>query len=271
MGFFSPSNYEGKRGCSQSKSIALVFTMKIAEGIEMLEIESNMMGNPMVINPTLFYDEHNAVLVDVGMPGQLELIKTAMEKVGVSLKRIDAVILTHQDIDHIGGIQDLIKAVGKPIDVYAHAEDTPYIEGDKEPLKMTRERVSQMLSRFPEDIRKQMETVLLHPPTAKVTKIVSDGDILPFFGGIEVIFTPGHTPGHISLYHRDSKTLIAGDATVCREGEILGPNQQATPDMQQALESQKKFTLFDIAKVICYHGGLVEHQVNEKFRKLSES
>ena len=244
--------------------------MKIADGVEMLELEMNMMGHSSIIQPTLLYDDHHAVLVDVGVPGQLGAIKVAMEKAGVSLNRIDAVILTHQDIDHIGSIQDVLQAVGKPIEVYAHAEDKPYIEGEKEPIKMTRERVSQMLSRMPEEVREQAEAMLLNPPTAKVTKMVSDGEILPICGGIEVIFTPGHTPGHISLYHQPTKTLITGDATVSQDGEILGPNPQATLDMQQALESQKKFTSFDIARVICYHGGLCEDHVNEQFRELTK-
>lgn len=236
----------------------------------MLELEVNMMGNAMTLHPTLLYDDNHAILVDVGMPGQLEAIQAAVEKAGVAFENIDAIILTHQDIDHVGSIQDVLKAASKPIDVYAHAEDKPYIEGDKAPIKMTPERVTAMLANLPEDVRKQAEAVFLNPPTAKVTKVVADGDVLPFFGGIQVIFTPGHTPGHISLYHQATKTLITGDATVSQNGKIIGPNQQATPDMPLALESQKKFTSFDIAKAICYHGGLCDDNVNEQFRDLAK-
>lgn len=236
----------------------------------MLELEVNMLGNKSTFNPTLLFDDNHAALVDVGLPGQLEVIKSAMEKAGVPFDRIDMVILTHQDIDHIGGIQDVLKAVRKPIDVFAHAEDKPYIEGDKEPIKMTRDHVEKMLSRMPEDIRKQAEALLLNPPpTVKVTKTVSDGEVLPFFGGVQIIFTPGHTPGHISLYHKATKTLIAGDATGSHDGKILGPNPQATPDIPMAFESHKKFASFDIKRVICYHGGLCEDNVNEQFRALA--
>jgi glyoxylase-like metal-dependent hydrolase (beta-lactamase superfamily II) len=244
--------------------------MKIDNGIEMLDLEMNMMGNKQSIHPTLLHDSQHAVLVDVGMPGSLEEIKAAMGKAGVPFDHLDAVILTHQDIDHIGSIQEVLKAAGKPIDVYAHAEDQPYIEGDRVPIKMTCEWNAQMLSRVPEDMRKQVEAALPVPTSTKVTKVVSDGDVLPFLGGVQVVFTPGHTPGHISLYHQQTKTLIAGDATVSLNGELLGPKPTATPDMPLALESLKKFTAFDIAKVICYHGGLVDDQVNEQFRKLSK-
>jgi glyoxylase-like metal-dependent hydrolase (beta-lactamase superfamily II) len=45
-----------------------------------------------------------------------------------------------------------------------------------------------------------------------VAQELSDGDVLPVAGGIQVIHTPGHTPGHISLLHSDSGVLITGDA-----------------------------------------------------------
>lgn len=244
--------------------------MKIADGVEMLEVEFELMGNRSTIHPTLLYDDHHAILVDVGMTGQLAEIEKAVRHAGVPIERIDGVIFTHQDIDHVGGIQDLLNVVGKPIDVYAHAEDKPYIEGEKAPLKMTPERVARMLENAPADVRKKWEAALLHPPTVRVTRTVADGEVLPFFGGLEVIFTPGHTPGHISLYHQPSKTLIAGDATVSQDGRILGPNPQATPNMAEALVSQNRFTQFDIANAICYHGGRCSDDVNGQFRKLAE-
>ncbi len=235
--------------------------MKIADGIAMLEVEMNMMGRTNTINPTLLYDENHAFLVDVGMPRQVELLRTAVEKEGVSFDRIDGVILTHQDIDHIGGINDVQNTLGKGTEVYAHAEDVPYIEGSIPPIKMNKERVGQMLSSLPEQARKEAEAVFLNPPTAKVTQPLADGEVLPYFGGIEVVFTPGHTPGHISLYHKASKTLIAGDATVSENGKLLGPMPSATPDMARAVESLKRFTELDIERVICYHGGLCEDNV----------
>ncbi|QQE81209.1 MBL fold metallo-hydrolase [Alicyclobacillus sp. SO9] len=245
--------------------------MKIADGVEMLQLQMNMMGNTSTINPTLLYDENHAVLVDVGMPGELDALKAAVEQAGVPFNRIDGVILTHQDLDHVGGIQDVLQALDKPVEVYAHPEDQPYIEGDKEPIKMTRENVDQLLERLPQEVHEQVKTLFSNLPTAKVTETVYDGEVLPLFGGVQVIYTPGHTPGHISLYHQPSKTLIAGDATVSENGKIIGPNPQATLEMPIALDSEKKFAMLDISKAICYHGGLCESNVNEQFRQRSEN
>lgn len=74
---------------------------KIAEGVAMLEINLNH----FIIHPTLIWDEQKAVLVDAGMPGSLDLIRAEMEKAGVPFEKLDAVILTHQDMDHIGSVR----------------------------------------------------------------------------------------------------------------------------------------------------------------------
>lgn len=234
----------------------------------MLELEMNIMGRKNLIHPTLFYNDSQAILVDAGMPGQLNEIREAVEKAGVSFETITAVILTHQDIDHVGSIESLIKELPKSITVYAHAEDKPYIEGEKEPIKMNRQRVAQMLEQVPAEMRSQVESIFLNPPQAKVNQTVEDGEWLPFFGGLQVIYTPGHTPGHISLYHRNSKTLVTGDAMVSENGKLLGPSAQATPDMEEALKSLKKFAALDIEQVVCYHGGLCNFQVNEQIANL---
>ncbi|MFT0825294.1 MBL fold metallo-hydrolase [Bacillus swezeyi] len=91
---------------------------------------------------------------------------------------------------------------------------------------------------------------------------------LPFCGGIQVITTPGHTDGHISLYLKKSKTLITGDALGCSEGILQPPIPKVTPDMKQAVQSLEKLLAFDINRVICYHGGAVEGAPKERIREI---
>jgi glyoxylase-like metal-dependent hydrolase (beta-lactamase superfamily II) len=244
--------------------------MKIANGVEALDVSVNMMGRQMVIHPTLLWDEDEVILVDTGMPGQLAEIRAAMEHAGVPFDKLSKVILTHQDLDHIGGLPAILKAVDHPVEVLAHQEDKPYIEGDKPPLKMNPERVAKMLESVPAEQRQRVQALFGTPITAKVDKTVEDGEVLPYCGGITVIFTPGHTPGHISLYLHESKTLITGDALVAANGELLGPNPEVTPDMETALKSLKKFTKYDIETVICYHGGVYKENANQRLAALAE-
>src|SRR5659263_82667 len=109
--------------------------MKIANGVEMLNISSSIMGNLSVINPTLIWNKDIVILVDAGFPGQLPQIREAFEKAGVSFDKLNMVILTHHDIDHIGSLSALLKEKPNNISVLAHEEEKPYINGDKVPLK----------------------------------------------------------------------------------------------------------------------------------------
>lgn len=224
-----------------------------------------------MIHPTLIWDDNEVVLVDTGIPGQLTEIREAMDKAGVPFNKLSKVILTHQDIDHIGSLPEILKASDHKIEVLAHEEDKPYIEGDKTPIKMNPERVAKMLESLPEEQRQKIQALLGTPVTAKVDKTIEDGEVLPYCGGITVIFTPGHTPGHVSLYHHQTKTLITGDALVAANGELLGPSPQATPDMETALKSIKKFTKFDIETVICYHGGVYKENANKRLAELANA
>ncbi|NRT86616.1 MBL fold metallo-hydrolase [Clostridium beijerinckii] len=232
--------------------------MKIAEGLDILEL-----GNEeRRMNATLIWDDKNVILIDAGLPGQIENIREEVEKAGVSFDRINKIIITHHDLDHIGSLSSIVKNSKSEIEVLAHSGERPYIEGDKIGIKITPERLSSMPDSMKETI-KQLKT--------KVNRIVKDEENLPYCGGIEVIYTPGHTPGHICLYLRKYKALVTGDAMNVVNNELIGPNLEYTFDMEQAMESLKKLTKYDIETVICYHGGLFTKGSNERIAKLANS
>lgn len=205
--------------------------MKIAEGLDILEL-----GNEeRRMNATLIWDDKNVILIDAGLPGQIENIREEVEKAGVSFDRINKIIITHHDLDHIGSLSSIVKNSKSEIEVLAHSGERPYIEGDKIGIKFTPERLSSMPDSMKETI-KQLKT--------KVNRIVKDEENLPYCGGIEVIYTPGHTPGHICLYLRKYKALVTGDAMNVVNNELIGPNPEYTFDMKQAMESLKKRDLY---------------------------
>jgi len=124
---------------------------------------------------------------------------------------------------------------------------------------------------LPEEQRKNMEKILeaSQKLKANVDKTVEDGEVLPYCGGITVIYTPGHTPGHISLYLNQSKTLITGDALNLIEGQLVGPRPEYSSDIDTALKSLKKLTQYDIETVICYHGGVYQDNINQRLLELT--
>ncbi len=224
----------------------------------MLDIAAHVLGMSQVIHPMVIWDHETVILVDSGFPGQVPQLREAMEKAGVPFEKINTVILTHQDIDHIGSVKSIRKELAHPITVLAHEEEKPYIEGKKTPLKVA--QLEANLSALPEGMKAtyQKLKVAFENSRTTVDRTLTDGEELPYGGGITVIHTPGHTLGHICLYLQKSKTLIAGDALEVEGGKLVMAPPSTNYDMNMCKQSLKKLTQYDIQGVICYHGGLYQ-------------
>jgi glyoxylase-like metal-dependent hydrolase (beta-lactamase superfamily II) len=248
--------------------------MQIADGVTMLEISAILMGKKEVIYPTLLRDKDAFILVDTGYPGQAPKIREAVEQAGVRFEKLNRIILTHQDLDHIGGLPALLGESSQTIEVLASEVEKPYIQGQKMLLKLTPEAIAQAVNSLPDEVpeqwRKAFKATLENPPKAPVDRTIADSEELPYCGGVIVINTPGHTPGHISLYHKQSKTLIAGDAMVVENGQLQKPDPNYSSDINEAVESLKKLSSFDIETVICYHGGVFKGKATERIAELAK-
>jgi len=246
--------------------------MEIAENVEMLEISMDMFGVESKIFPTLIWDDDNMILFDAGLPGSTKTIHNEINKAGLSFDKINKIVITHTDIDHIGGIPDILDELDHKVIVMAHKDDKPFIEGEKRFNKITPEHIVQIQEKtkdMPEDKSKTLLEMLQSPPKSKVDKALEDGSKLPYCGGITVIHTPGHTPGHICLYLDKSKILIAGDLFHIVDGELRGPYPHNTPDMKAAINSIKKFSNYEIEKIVCYHSGLYTSNPNQRLAELA--
>lgn len=182
------------------------------------------------------------VLVDAALKGSAGKIrKMATDLFGDVLPA--AIILTHGHFDHVGALKELLNTWNVP--VYAHPLELPYLTGKSSyppPDPGVGGGLMSLLSftypKKPIDLGKN------------VHKLKEDG-IVPEADGWKYIDTPGHSPGHISLFRESDKTLIAGDAFVTTKQEsafsvitqkkqLSGPPKQFTPDWVAAAKSVRK-------------------------------
>lgn len=250
--------------------------MRVTSGVYLAPVTTAAMGKPDTVYPVLLTDGTEAVLIDAGYPGRLADLQQAFDDANVGMTQLAHVIVTHQDIDHIGGLPALLEKVWKhrSVEVLAHPLEKPYIQGEKRLIKVTDEVLANLDAAMPPgtpDAFKQAFRALLEsPPSAKVDRTIKDGDRLPICGGIVVIETPGHTPGHISLYHEPTRTLIAADALVVIDHQLRPSFPHTCVDYGQALRSLERFAAFAIDRVICHHGGVYESDdVNRRIAELA--
>lgn len=152
------------------------------------------------INSYLVVESDGSVsLVDCGLKRASRILLRALAQLGKHPQDVQTIVLTHAHHDHAGGAAAMVAAAGLD-GVQAHAADTPYLnQGLAAPSGSTTGR---LLARLGNGRFTPLE----------VSRELVDGDVLPIGGGLHVLHTPGHTPGHISLLHQESSTLITGDS-----------------------------------------------------------
>ena len=164
------------------------------------------------------------VLVDAGMPyTALPKIRLAAERRFGPGNRPQAIILTHGHFDHVGALPMLADEWDVPI--YAHPLEMPYLTGQSPypPPDPTvgggmMARLSMLYPRGPYDFGRRMK------------ELPADGSV-PGMQGWRWVHTPGHTPGHVSLFRDADATLIAGDAFVTTRQESLLAVLEQRPEM----------------------------------------
>ncbi|RXT08009.1 MBL fold metallo-hydrolase [Ammoniphilus sp. CFH 90114] len=207
-----------------------------------------LVGNP---------NEGDFVLVDAGMPDSAHEIMAVVEERYGEGKRPSAIILTHGHFDHVGAIIELIDYWKVP--VYAHPLEIPFLTGQKsypEPDSTVEGGMIAKISPFfPNEPINLGEHVHELPSTGTV----------PHMPGWRWIPTPGHTPGHVSFFREEDRSLIVGDAFVTvkqdslykvltQELEISGPPRYLTTDWHSAYESVRTLQGLRPSVAITGHG-----------------
>jgi len=241
--------------------------------IQVLTLPFSLFGHSTTLNPVLLYDGDEALLVDCGLPGQCSVLCDALLSC-LKNRRLTKVVITCQDIDHFGCAMQLGSLFGAQL--ICHHNDLPYIEGRVTPLKLDplwmRTRVepfrqealrvasdisgySEQVNKFGNDIR-LAGSILEALPKVRVDNVLYGGEVMQVLGGIDVLWAPGPTPGHIVLYVRSMRLLIAGDLVRVEEGVLRYPNSTYVWDQAQTVASLRMVARLDVDYVAAYHGGL---------------
>lgn len=236
--------------------------MKLSDELVILQVPMMPNDATSIMNISLIVDPgHGLTLVDTGLPSQADTVADAIAAEGFDVADVKQIVLTHQDIDHVGALNPIKGRTGAT--VLALEEDVPYIDGRKTLIKMpTPERLA---------ANPIMAERMQHYRSTDVDVELHDGEVLDKASAAVVIATPGHTPGHMSLYLPASKTLIAGDAMVAENGTLQAPVERATPNMALAMQSLKKLLHYDIQTIVCYHGGLVDQDAMGQLRRVIDA
>ena len=160
------------------------------------------------------------ILVDTGLAGAAPLIRRGVAaRFGAQAKPL-AIVLTHGHFDHAGNADAL--ALEWDVPVLAHPLEMPYLIGrsDYPPIDSTMGgAIAAMARTFSRSGRKLAAQVM---PLS--------GETIPGAPEWRWIHTPGHTPGHVSLFRDTDRTLIAGDALVTMNMDSWSEQVRRTPE-----------------------------------------
>ena len=219
-----------------------------------MEIAPNIHHIPgITANPYLLIDPDGLTLIDAGLPGTSKKILAYMASLGFKPADLKRILITHADYDHIGGLAALKAATGAR--VYTSQIEAAALRTGKPSRSLGLSNpVLGLLGR------------LVRAGAVETDEIVAEGQVLPIQGGLTVLETPGHTPGHISFYASAAGVLFCGDSMVVeKDGTLLPSRPRVTWDAQAVAASVRKQTALGAHTACSGHGPVATGLTPEKF------
>jgi glyoxylase-like metal-dependent hydrolase (beta-lactamase superfamily II) len=184
-------------------------------------------------------DDGSLTLVDAGMPRAPKAVHAALSELGRQPGDVQRLLMTHAHPDHAGGLAELAASTGGR--VLAHEVEAPYLEAGQSPPRET--TLGRLLERLPGGGFRRVD----------VAETFADGASLPIAGGVTVVHTPGHSPGHCSFLLPRSGVLITGDAIFNVRGLRYSPKTFCT-DVRLSRETAARLGELEYEVAAFTHG-----------------
>ena len=200
-----------------------------------------------------------SVIVDTGYPGSANVLINRLSQIGIKLDEISLILITHAHTDHFGSAAELKQQTGAPVAI--HQLDAEFLRSGNNPPPRPTGTFSRLLMSLPAFTRTakvpSLEPDILIEGKMSLHKFGIDGEILP---------TPGHTPGSISVLLPGGEAIV-GDLIM---GDLIRRKQPGYPlvadNVVQLRESIKLIMQQSPRVIFIGHGGPLEpERVYRKF------
>lgn len=201
--------------------------MEIAPGIHAIRLLSVY---------AFLISEPRMTLIDTGLIGSGRSVERYVRRIGRSMDELDRIVCTHAHPDHIGAVREL--AADRNVEVLMHPADLAGLSVRLRDAVANRNR-GQLIAYFTR-----------HPGEATP---IEDGEVLPMLGGLEVVHTPGHTPGSVCLYAPRHKLLFTGDVLQVIRRRVTFASTVFSDDMALARASVARLASLDVETIAFSH------------------
>lgn len=216
--------------------------MKVTEGIHL--IPEMGMSNAYMIE-----DGDKLLIIDTGLPGHAKKILSYVMSLGKYPHSVEAIVLTHPDLDHSGSTAELKHLTGAKVAI--HEIDAPRLAGEK-PWSEAKGVTGLVINMFGLFFR-------LQPVRPDVS--LKEGEKL---GPLTVLETPGHTSGSISLY-KVGTALFSGDALLTNAKGLFQEPRMVNEKLGR--ESIRRMATLQFEYLLPGHGTPVEGNASEKLKR----
>lgn len=200
-------------------------------------------------------DDGQVSLIDCGLKRAPSRIVRGLAAIGKHPRDVTRIVLTHAHTDHAGGAAEIVDVSGAT-GVLAHTDDADYLRSGQAPPRDTSSGFGRVFARMPGGG---------FSPVNNVTDI-HDGQVLDVAGGLQVIHTPGHTPGHVSLLHPDSGVLITGDSIFNMNARMSWPFSAFCTSFAQSKQTADILADLDYQTAAFTHGPEIANDGREAIR-----